>query len=178
MTAEQEEAAIRAAQADPERFGPLYDHYFTTIFRFIHRRTARRELTADLTQQTFLKALLGLARYQPRGLPFRAWLYRIALNELRMYWRKRKETVMDLGWAEAKILADEVGIAQQEEEMRMLSSGLGRLAPDQARLIEIRYFDGLSFAELGAVLGITEDAAKMRTHRALGQLRQYLARTP
>lgn len=173
-----EEAAVRAAQADPQRFGLLYDRYFTTIFRFIHRRAGERELSADLTQQTFLKALVALPKYANKGLPFRAWLYRIALNELRMHWRKRKEVVMDLGWAEVKPLADEFGLAEQEAEMRLIANGLGRLKPEQAQLIELRYFDGLSFAELGQVLGVGEDAAKMRTHRVLGVLREYLAPKP
>ncbi|MBL0046323.1 MAG: sigma-70 family RNA polymerase sigma factor [Flavobacteriales bacterium] len=177
MELQHEEAVIRAAQADAQRFAPLYDHYFTTIFRFVHRRAGERELSADLTQQTFLKAMLALPKYTFQGLPFRAWLYRIALNELRMHWRKKKEVVMDLGWAEVKPLADECGVAQQEEEMQLIASGLGRLKPEQAQLIELRYFDGLSFAEVGQVLGIGEDAAKMRTHRVLAVLREYLAPT-
>jgi RNA polymerase sigma-70 factor, ECF subfamily len=177
MDTQQEAAVIRAAQADAQRFGPLYDEHYVAIFRFIHRRAGQRDLAADLTQQTFLKALLALPKYTFHGLPFRAWLYRIALNELRMYWRKKKEVVMDLGWAEVKPLADECGVAQQEEEMRLIAHGLSRLKPEQAQLIELRYFDGLSFVELGHILGIGEDAAKMRTHRVLALLREYLART-
>ncbi len=174
MTPEQELAYIAAAQADPQRFAPLYEHYFATIFRFIHRRAGDRDLTADLAQQTFLKALLALPRYEPRGLPFRAWLYRIALNEVRMHWRKRKEVVMDLAWAEVRPLSEEFGLEQQEAEMRLLANGLGRLNNAQARIVELRFFDGLSFAEVGQVLGIAEDAAKMRTHRALAVMRAYL----
>jgi len=174
MDQQQEEAAIRAAQADPQRFAPLYEAYFSAIFRFIHRRIGQQDLTNDLTQQTFLKAMLALSNFRSRGLPFRAWLYRIALNELRMHWRKKKEISMDLEWAQLEPLAEECGVAQQEAEMRMITDGLQHLNEDQARLIELRYFDELSFAELGHVLGLGEDAAKMRTHRALGQLRAYL----
>jgi RNA polymerase sigma-70 factor (ECF subfamily) len=174
----EEEQMILAAKADPQSFAPLYERYFNDLFRFLFRRSGDRELTADLTQQTFLKALLALPRYQPRGLPFRAWLYRIALNELRMHWRKRKEVVMDLGWKELHPLAEECGVQQQEEEMQLIVSGLERLKPDQAQLIELRFFDGLSFAEVGQVLGIGEDAAKMRTHRVLGTLRTYLVTKP
>lgn len=168
-----EEATIRAAQADPQAFAPLYERYFNDLFRFLFRRSGDRELTADLVQQAFLKAMLSLPRYQPRGLPFKAWLYRIALNELRMHWRKRREVVMDLGWKELQPLAEECGMREQEEELKLIVSGLERLKPDQAQLIELRYFDGLSFAEVGQVLGIGEDAAKMRTHRVLGTLRTY-----
>ncbi|MBK6830620.1 MAG: RNA polymerase sigma factor [Flavobacteriales bacterium] len=93
MTEGEEQAAIAAAKRDPRRFTPLYECYFGDIFRFLLRRAGDRDLTNDLAQETFLKAMLALPRYQERGLPFRAWLYRIALNELRMHWRKRKEVL-------------------------------------------------------------------------------------
>jgi RNA polymerase sigma-70 factor (ECF subfamily) len=166
---------IALAKSDPAAFAPLYELHFTVIYRFIHRRLAHRELAADLTQQTFLKAMLALARYEPRGLPFRAWLYRIAVNELKMHWRKRKEKVMELSYAEVRGLSEEMGLPGQDEEMRRLGLALSRLKDEAARLIELRYMDGLSFAELGQVLGIGEDAAKMRTHRALNTLRTYLS---
>ncbi|MFT3885995.1 MAG: RNA polymerase sigma factor [Flavobacteriales bacterium] len=176
MTTSGEQQEIEAAKADSRRFAPLYERYFNDIFRFIHRRAGRAELTADLTQQTFLKALLALPRYEPRGAPFRAWLYRIALNELRMHWRKRKEMVMDLSFGDVRGLSEEFGLAEDEEAMARLARALSQLAADQSRLIELRYFDGLAFAEVGQVLGIGEDAAKMRTHRVLGTLRKYLAK--
>ncbi len=174
MTAEQEDAIVRAAQADPVRFAPLYEQYFAIIFRFIHRRMGHRELTADLTQQTFLKALIALPRYSSRGLPFRAWLYRIALNEMRMHWRKKKEVVMDLSFADVRGLRVEIGLKEDDDDMRRLANALTRLPEDKARLIEMRYVDDLSFAEIGSVLGIAEDAAKMRTHRVLAILRTYI----
>lgn len=171
---DQDALEIAAAKADPARFAVLYERYFADIFRFVLRRVQQRDLTADLAQQTFLKAMLGLARYEPRGLPFRAWLYRIALNEVRMHWRKKKEVLLDFSYAEVRGLTDEIGLAQDEHQMAQLSAALGHLTEDRARLIELRYMDGLSFAELGQVLGVGEDAAKMRTHRALAQLRTYL----
>ena len=173
--ADQDAVDVAAAKAQPERFALLYERYFADIFRFVLRRTGQRELTADLVQQTFLKAMLGLPRYEPRGLPFRAWLYRIALNEVRMYWRKRKEVVMDISFAEIKGLSSEIGLAVDEDDMARLAGALGRLDEAKARLIELRYMDGLSFSEVGQILGIGEDAAKMRTHRVLGQLRTYLS---
>ena len=171
----QEQEAVRQAQADPQRFTVLYDGYYLDIFRFILRRIRRHDLTNDLTQETFLKAMLALPKYQDRGLPFRAWLYRIALNEVRMHWRKKKEVLVEMSYAEVRGLSEEIGIAQQEEEMKQLGQAMSRLDPERARLIELRYMDGMSFQELGEVLGIGEDAAKMRTHRVLAVLRTYLA---
>lgn len=165
---------VTAAKADPNRFAALYELYFDPVFRFIHRRVNHAELSADLAQQTFLKAMLGLPRYEPRGLPFRAWLYRIALNEVRMHWRKRKEVVIDMSYAEVRGMCSEMGVADAEEEFQRIAVALGRLPDDKARLIELRYMDGMSFTELGQVLGIGEDAAKMRTHRVLTHLRNLL----
>lgn len=170
-----EQAEIEAAKQDPARFGPLYERHFGDIFRFLARRTVREADAADLAQQTFLKAMLALPRYRHQGAPFRAWLYRIALNEVRMYWRSNKGKVyMDLGLAETLRLVKDAQVPEGEEELRRLETALGRLREAPAALIEMRYFDGMSFAEIGQVLGISEDAAKMRTHRVLGALRSSL----
>lgn len=174
MEHDREQAEVVAAKADPACFGVLYERHFTVIFRFILRRAHDRDLTADLTQQTFLKAMLALPRYEPRGLPFRAFLFRIALNELRMHWRKRREVVRDLSYMEVRGLTEEMGLPGGDDDMRRLAIALGRLEPARAQLIELRFMDGLSFADMGAVLGIAEDAAKMRTHRVLATLRTYL----
>lgn len=176
MDQHQEQAEVNAAKADPACFGVLYERHFTVIYRFIHRRAQDRHLAADLTQQTFLKAMLALHRYEPRGHPFRAFLFRIALNELRMHWRKRKELVRDLSYGEVHGLTVEMGLPGGDDDMRRLALALGRLEPAKAQLIELRFMDGLSFADVGAVLGIAEDAAKMRTHRVLATLRTYLVR--
>ena len=82
---------------------------------------------------------------------------------------------MDLSHAEVKGLSEELGMPEQEAELASLGRALGRLSADKAQLIELRYMDGMSFAEMGAVLGVGEDAAKMRTHRVLSTLRTYLS---
>lgn len=175
MKDEAESDLIYAARTDPQRFAPLYDRYFPEIFRFLLRRAQQRELAADLTQQTFLKALLSIHRYRDHGVPFRAWLYRIALNEIRMYWRKRKEVVIDIAADEARWIAGEIGVGDQDDDLKRLAKALARLDAGKARLIELRYMDGLSYADIGAIMNIAEEAAKMRIHRIIGVLRKYLA---
>lgn len=175
MDREQEEHALNAARYERERFAPLYEAYHADIFRFVLRRVGRMELAADLTQQTFLKAMLAMDGYTSRGVPFRAWLYRIALNEVRMHWRKRQEVVIELDPAEVTSMCEELGMGNEDERMEALLYALGRLKEPQARIIELRFMDGLSFAEVGQVLGIGEDAAKMRTHRVLAVLRTQLS---
>ncbi len=172
---ERETAEIRAAQADPARFAVLYDRYFGDVFRFILRRAGDRDLTADLTQQAFLKAMLSLSRYESRGLPFRAWLFRIALNELRMHWRKRKEVLIDLSYRQVDSLREEMELRLDPDDLSRLAQALSALDEARAHLIQLRFMDGLSYLEVGQVLGIGEDAAKMRTHRVLAVLRANLA---
>lgn len=166
--------AIEAAKADPRRFAPLYDRFFTDVFRFIRRRCTDDQTAADLSQQTFLKAMIGLQRYQDRGVPFRAWLCRIALNELRMYWRKKKEVSIEFAHEDAIALAADVS-EEKDTDLQNLSQALSHLPEKSAQLIELRYIDGMSFKEMAAVMNISEDAAKMRTHRVLACLRTYLA---
>lgn len=76
-----EDVLIKRSQSDPEAFKPLYEKYFKKIYLFIFHRTGDKELAGDLSQQVFLKALKGISKFQLRGLPFSAWLYRIAINE-------------------------------------------------------------------------------------------------
>ncbi len=171
-----DERQVALAKASPEAFGPLYDRYFADVFRFVLRRAGDRELTADITQQCFLKALLSLSRYQDRGLPFRAWLFRIALNELRMHWRKRREVVIDLDYQRVRGLGEELELNPDPDEMQRLAAALSHLDEARAQLIQLRFMDGMSYLEVGQVLGIGEDAAKMRTHRALAVLRAYLSK--
>jgi RNA polymerase sigma-70 factor (ECF subfamily) len=172
---EQERIEVEQAKADPRRFTVLYERYFGDIFRFVLRRAGDRELTADLVQETFLKAMLALPKYELRGLPFRAWLYRIALNELRMHWRKRKEVVVDMSYHQVKGLSEEMQLPMEDDQLKRLATAMGRLDEERGRLLELRFMDGMSYLEMGQVLGIGEDAVKMRTHRVLAQLRTYLA---
>ena len=184
MDQDDEQAALRAAQADPRHFAPLYERYHRRIFLFILKRVgADRDVAADLCSQTFLKAMLALPRYTERGVPIKAWLYRIALNEVLMHQRNRKgKAFMDVDRDDVAALCTDLDVSvdptHQAEQDRRLTHALSRLRPEQATLIDLHWFDRLSYAEVGQVLGIGEDAAKMRTHRVLRVLRQYIGTRP
>src|SRR4030095_8932952 len=87
----EEQARIDAAKKDPKHFRYFYDRHYKEIFLFIYRRTDDEDLTADLTQQVFLKAMQGIDRYIYRGIPFSAWLYRIASNEVTQHFRDQQK---------------------------------------------------------------------------------------
>ncbi len=179
----QEESWIAAARRDPQAFAPLYERYHKPIFLFVLKRVQDRDLCGDLTAQVFLKSMAALPKYEGRGLPFKAWLYRIALNEVLMHFRRNKgKQFMDVAEPQAAALITYAAERDEDDDrsidkelMERLARALGKLLPAQTMLIELRFFDGLSFLEVGQVLGIAEAAAKMRTHRVLGTLREYLA---
>lgn len=166
---------IRVAQRNPEAFQPLYDRYFERIFAFVYRRTDEEALAADLTSQTFLSALQSLKKYRNHGLPFSAWLYRIASNEVNGYYRKSKQRqVFSLEEDLVSRLIEEEPDEVQHAALQALTQALRLLPTDLVAIIELRYFEEKSFKEIAYILDLSESAAKMRTYRALDKLRQDL----
>lgn len=171
----EEQAEIRRAQRNPEAFQPLYDRYFEQIFSFVYRRTDGEELASDLTSQTFLKALQSIRKYKDRGLPFSAWLYRIAANEVNGYYRKtRRRQVFSLEEEiVGRLIADEPS-PNMEPELQALMQELSTLPTDDVAIIELRFFEEKSFREIAYILDLSESAAKMRTYRAIEKLKENL----
>ena len=88
----EEYAILERARRNPNAFSALYEKYFDRIFNYIYRQTDDEDLTADLCSQTFLSVLKNLDRYQFRGVPFSAWLYKIASNEVNKHFRNKKNS--------------------------------------------------------------------------------------
>ena len=166
---------VQAAQANPARFGPLYERYYEPIFRFIYQRTQDEELCADLCAQTFLKAMQKLDTYQFKGLPFSAWLYRIAANEVAQHYRqsqkKRVVAIEDncLGDIREE-LEDHEGLALN---MQLLQKVITMLEPEELLLIELRFFEKRAFKEVADILDMTENNAKVKLYRLLQKMRRY-----
>jgi RNA polymerase sigma-70 factor (ECF subfamily) len=173
----QELLRIEAAKANPAKFDALYDKYYKSIFVFIYRRTANEELTADLTSQVFLKALINIQKYVYKGVPFSAWLFRIAFNEINMYFRKNNaERVVSLdGTGIAKVIAEVNEEDNSEAYSRMLNA-LKELDEEDTHLIELRFFEKHSFSEVGDIIGITENNAKVKVYRILDKLKKIIGK--
>ena len=169
----QERRWVEAAKQDPKSFGGLYDFYYNRIYLFIFKRVETEDEAADITAQTFLKALTNIAKFSFQGVPFAAWLYRIALNEVNMYYRKDKshlvESVEKVQLAE---MIEEPNALFSDGMMKQLSAALQNLNPDDMQLISLRFFEGLPFKEAADVLGITENNAKVRTYRILERMKK------
>jgi RNA polymerase sigma-70 factor (ECF subfamily) len=166
---------IESAKANPDHFAVLYEKYYRQIFVFIYRRTNNEELTADLCSLTFLKAMLHIHKYEYRGLPFSAWLFRIAFNETNMYFRKHKtERCVSLDTKGVMGLIADSGATLRQEEHQLLFLALGQLPLEDMQLIELRFFEERPFAEVGAIAGITENNAKVKIYRILTKLKTIL----
>lgn len=172
---QQEEQLIEASRADPKQFRILYEKYYKTIFLFIFHKVEQKETAADLTSQTFLKALQNLDKYEFRQLPFSAWLYRIATNETMQYFRNNKKV--------RKVLIDEALLAELQEpdepaDQEILKNKLIKAIDTQPiadiQLIELRFYEKKSFREIGYILNVTENNAKVKTYRILDKLRKYM----
>lgn len=165
---------IELAKTDEYYFGQLYETYFERIFRFVFKRLGGNEAVAgDLTQQTFLKAMANIKRYEDRGLPFSSWLYRIAQNEVSMFFRAQKVVqTVDIEENKIKDLFSEANIEgyMSEEDQEKLIDLLNGMDQDHLDLIELRFFQEMSFKEIAEIYSITEANAKMRVYRILEKL--------
>lgn len=173
MHAEWEE--IQAAQREPALFRPLYTRYYEPIFRFIFRRTADEDLSADLCSQVFLKAMQRLGSYSFQGVPFSAWLYRIAGNEIAQHFRASKKnrvvSIEDSGFSD---IMEEMEEIDNEALRQLLIKQLDELKDSDLQLIEMRFFEHRPFKEIAEILDMTESNAKVKTYRILERLKKRL----
>jgi RNA polymerase sigma-70 factor, ECF subfamily len=169
-----ENSILQRSKKDPKAFGELYEKHFDRIFNFIYRQTDDEDLTADLCSQTFLIALKNIDRYEFRGVPFSAWLYKIASNEVNKHYRKEKhDKVFSIEEVRVRELMDMVNEGWDEELMQRLVRYLKELPTEMLEVLELRFFEDKDFKEIAFILDITESGAKMRTYRALDRLRKY-----
>lgn len=170
-----EQRLVDKAKRDPQAFGRLYDAYFEDIFSFILRRTDDEALSSDLTSQTFLKALQNLKKYENRGVPFSAWLYRIASNEVNKNFNKKKKKRLFSLEEERFLEIIDRGDEQEfsEQQINLLTETLSELPTDVMEVLELRFFEERSFKEISFILNIGESGAKMRLYRAVEKLKKH-----
>ena len=166
----------RAQQGDQVAFATLYAYYRPLVYRFLRRRLdGADEVVEDLTEDVFVKLYEKLDRYVERGLPFAAWLYRIAHNRLVDYVRtlprhsaQSLDVVADV--AEHQTGAEYRSVLDRET----LEPALARLTAEQRKAVELRFLQGMSVAETAATMGRSEEAVKKLQARALANLRRSL----
>jgi len=170
----------RAREGDVDAIGTLYDQHHETIFRYLWLRVNDLKLAEDLTGDVFMRMLSALPRYQPMGMPFRAWLFRIAHNLLVDHWRKPgncEPIPLDL-IEEQSDDGDPSLKVERNLLVAHVSRAMTQLEPNQHEVIVLRFVMGLSLQEVARAVGKTEGAVKSLQHRGLAALRRALEPEP
>jgi len=165
----QERLLVEAAQEDPMKFGEIYEKYFYVVYAYIARRVGDRSTAEDLTADVFQKALEFLPRYVWRGVPFAAWLLRIATNII-VDRSKRAAREQELTDQEDAIEISQFSLEEVEQRARLFRL-VDQLPADQRRVIAMRFADEKSIRDIATELGRSEGAVKQLQFRGLQTLR-------
>jgi len=165
-----EDWLVEAARSDREAFGQLYDRYFDDVYHYIARRVGDEQTAEDLAGAVWERALVAIERYEIRGVPFSAWLYRIAGNLVANHHRKRRlRQVVAFGRQH-----DEARRESRADERAMVREAMLKLSEADQEVLGLCYFAGMTPPEIADVLGCTPSAVHKRLHRARERLRQQI----
>jgi RNA polymerase sigma-70 factor, ECF subfamily len=159
---------IEAAQRDPSRFGTLYEENFHFIYAYVARRVGNRSQAEDLTADVFREALAGIGKFEWRGVPFRAWLLKIASRLVADHFRRLGQEVGNPAIEQEKPVTDEI------ERSAMLFQLVERLPEAQFRVIQMRFVEQKSIREIAQEMGRSEGAVKQLQLRAIENLRAQM----
>lgn len=167
-----ERLLVQAAQKDPGRFAELYDRHFERVYAYITRRVRSRAEAEDLTSEVFRRALEHLPRFELRGVPFGAWLFRIASNAIRDYLQR---TARETGNPAAdEPSAVPLGLEDVERRARLFDM-VKELSGDQRSVVVMRFVQELSIREIAQAMGRSQGAVKQLQFRALQSLRARMS---
>lgn len=172
-----------AKRGEREAFGQIYDRFQLAVYRYALVRVRMAADAEDVTAETFVAAFRTIGRYTWTGLPFEAWLFRIARSKIVDHQRRlaRRPAVSDLDAIDPALLpqaADVASVVVGREASAALFAAIGRLSADQQDVLALRFFGGLSVAETADAMGRSPDAVKQLQFRAVGGLRERLERQP
>lgn len=173
----EEEVLALASQGDRDAFGQLYEHYVERIFNYVYYRTGNSHDAEDLTARVFQRAMNHIVNYTDRGVPFSAWLYRIAHN-LVANWHRDRSRKQEIPLDDLPILPTkgdhpERNLVRSQEEEALLRM-IRKLPPERQNLLILKFVENMSNAEIGRIMGRSEGAVKSLYHRTLLALRDQL----
>ena len=177
---EDEQSLVAAARTNADAAGRLFDAYYPEILRYTYHSTLDQQVSEDLTSNVFFSAFRRLGLFRWRGIPFRAWLYRIATNEIRMHFRRQKRALatfvgpMDVEQPSDGPLAS--AAAATADEHRLLHRAMLELDQKYRTVIVLHYLEGKSLSEICEITNRREGTIKSQLHRGLAQLKEALAR--
>lgn len=168
---------VQLAKSNKDAFGEIYERYLTKIYNYIYYRTGNQQDAEDLTAKVFYRALSHIENYVDKGVPFQAWLYRIAHNLVANFHRdKGRRKIIPLDDYVAHTLKSDAPDKQAEvsEQTGHLMEAIQRLPADRQQLIMLKFIEQKSNAEIGEIMERTEGAIKSLYHRTLLSLRDEL----
>jgi RNA polymerase sigma-70 factor (ECF subfamily) len=170
----EEEILAHASQGDRDAFGRLYERYIERIFNYVYYRTGNLHDAEDLTARVFQRAMNHIQNYTDRGVPFSAWLYRIAHN-LVANWHRDRSRRQEIPLDDLPVIPSrgdhpERNLVRSQEQDVLLRM-IRRLPPDRQTLLILKFVENMSNAEIGEIMGRSEGAVKSLYHRTLLALR-------
>ncbi|MFN2569092.1 MAG: sigma-70 family RNA polymerase sigma factor [Candidatus Dormibacteria bacterium] len=169
---EVERRQIVAAQRDRAAFAPLYERYVDQIFGYVYIMTRNREQAEDVTAATFARAIEELPRFQWRGVPYSAWLYRVAANLVAR--ERRRPASLELKIDAAVEMLGPSDVAERNSRAAVIREAVSQLPAHQRQAVVLRFSGGLRNREIADIMGRSEGAVKLLTHRAMTSLRNRL----
>jgi len=164
----EERQLVEAAQRDPARFADLYEQNFHRVYAYIARRVQDRHDAEDLTAEVFREALAGIGKFEWRGVPFAAWLMRIAARAVADHWTRNGRE------ASAPLSDSEEAAPEEIERNAMLLQLVNRLPEAQFRVIQMRFVEQKSIREIAQAMQRSEGAVKQLQLRAIENLRAQM----
>lgn len=168
----------RAREGDAAAFGALYDHFAPRVYRFLRFRSDSDADAEDMLQSVFVKMIVALPRYESRGLPFGAWVFRIVRNALIDHARTRRAHDPIDAMAATTPAPEGSDPATRVPDRIAMRDALARLTVEQREVIGYRFFAGLTPREIARVMGRREGSVRALQFRALGALRRVLSSPP
>ena len=169
------ELVRRARQRSAEAWSAIYDANYSKLYRYCHARCGNEAIAAELASSVFLVALKGIDRFEYRGRPLLAWLYRIAHNLVSDHLRKNKRETQAI--QEALILQErhDPGPAAEVIDRESVQAALVHLTDEQQQLISLRFFADATTTEIAGAMNKSESAVYSLEVRALAAMRRILA---
>jgi RNA polymerase sigma-70 factor (ECF subfamily) len=175
----EENAVKRASEGDPEAFTFIYECYVSRIYSYIFYRIGSESDAEDITSRVFYRAFGHIGNYVDKGVPFSAWLYRIAHNLVANWHRdshRRKEVPLEDQMELPAHIDHPERAMEKSQEMESLLKGIRQLSPDRQQLLILKFVEDYSNAEIGEIMGKSEGAIKSLYHRALIALREEMTK--
>ena len=177
-TSPKDAVLVKRAKKNPQEFGAIYERYVQKIFNYVYYRTGNEHDAEDLTARVFMRAMNHIPAYKERGLPFSAWLYRIAHNLVANWHRdgQRRQTLPLAGHISADSdTAQPEQVTENNEQTTVLLEAIRALPGDRQELLILKFVERLPNAEIARMMRRSEGAVKSLYHRTLMALRKELS---